>query len=99
MISSESKAFDLYVDVKDFLEKLRSREEHKLPSANDIEGAAHGLVRLYSLYQFDVQKFSEEGIVSTTLDNGQVVYSEPSLLPVVCKYKLNPHSQPTALFS
>ena len=66
-------------------EKLKSREKQKLPSASDIEGAAHGLVRLYSLYQFDVKKFSEEAIISTTLDNGQVVYSEPSLLPVVCK--------------
>jgi hypothetical protein len=46
---------------------------------------AHGLVRLYSLYQFDVKMFSEEGRISTTLDNGQVVLSEPSLLPVNCK--------------
>ena len=61
------------------------REEQKLPSDADVEGAAHGLVRLYSLYLFDVQKFSEEGIISTTLDNGQVVLREPSLMPVNCE--------------
>ena len=41
----------------------------------------------FSLFlQFDVAAFSEEGRISTTLDNGQVVLSEPSVLPVNCKY-------------
>jgi len=34
-----------------FADKLKNRELQKLPSRLDIDGAAHGLVRLYSLYQ------------------------------------------------
>jgi len=31
--------------------------------------------------------FSKEGRISTTLDNGQVVLSEPSVLPVNCEFR------------
>ncbi len=66
-------------------EKLKNREQSKLPDSSDVDGAAHGLVRLYSLYQFNVSAFADEGRISTTLDNGQIVLSEPSVLPVNCE--------------
>jgi len=60
--------------------ELKEREKEKLPDEYDIHGAAFGLVRLKSLYTYNMKSFVEEGIISTTLDNGQVVVSEPSVL-------------------
>ena len=34
-----------------FADKLKEREQSKLPDSGDVDGAAHGLVRLYSLYK------------------------------------------------
>lgn len=50
-----------------------------MPDAYDVQGAAYGLVRLHSLYKYDLEKFIHEGVISTTLDNGQVVLSDPSV--------------------
>ena len=51
-------------------------------------GAAYGLARLKSLYTFDMKPFIDEGIISTTLDNGQVVLSDPSVLKLNCKFTI-----------
>ncbi len=63
---------------------LSERESEKLPDLYDVEGAAFGLVRLHSLYRYDLHKFAHDGIISTTLDNGQVVLSDPSVINVTC---------------
>ena len=62
------------------LATLKSREKEKLPDENDVQGAAYGIVRLYSLYEFRMDRFVKEGIISTTLDDGTVVLSEASVL-------------------
>ena len=51
-------------------------------------GAAYGLARLKSLYTFDMKPFIDEGIISTVLDNGQVVLSDPSVLKLNCKFTI-----------
>ena len=51
-------------------------------------GAAYGLARLKSLYAFDMKPFIDEGVISTTLDNGQVVLSDPSVLKLNCKFTI-----------
>ena len=53
-----------------------------------LTGAAYGLARLKSLYAFDMKPFIDEGIISTTLDNGQVVLSDPSVLKLNCKFTI-----------
>lgn len=78
----ENVLSDDVIDIKSDLERLKDREKEKLTSSSDVDGAAHGIVRLYSLYQFNVSVFANDGRISTTLDNGQVVLSEPSVLPV-----------------
>ena len=70
------------------LSELKEREKEKLPDEYDIHGAAFGLVRLKSLYKFDLKSFVEEGVISTSLENGQIVLSEPSVLKLNCKYIL-----------
>ena len=62
------------------LVKLKERENEKLPDEYDVEGGAFGIVRLKSLYNFDMKMFTQDGIISATLDNGQVVKSAPSIL-------------------
>jgi len=63
------------------LEMLKNRtQEEKLPDKLDVEGGAHGLVRLYSQYTYNVTELVENGKIVTTLDNGQKVESEPSVL-------------------
>merc|ERR1711976_66773 len=62
------------------LNELKEREKEKLPDEYDIHGAALGLVRLKSLYKFDLKSFVEEGVISTSLENGQIVISKPSVL-------------------
>ena len=57
-------------------------------------GAAYGLARLKSLYAFDMKPFIDEGIISTTLDNGQVVLSDPSVLKLNCKFPIKIGSNP-----
>ena len=69
----------------DNLKSLKDREQEKLPDDYDIKGGAFGLVRLKSLYNFKLEPFVEEGVISTTLDNGQVVLSQPSVLKLNCK--------------
>lgn len=64
---------------------LRAREEEKLPDEHDVHGGAFGLVRLKSLYDFDMTKFVQEGIIDTVLDNGQAVLSAPSVLKLNSK--------------
>ena len=59
---------------------LPEREKEKLPNIDDVEGAAFGLVRLHSLYQFDLERFLDQGVIETTLDNGQKVESRPANL-------------------
>eukprot|EP00095_Tigriopus_kingsejongensis_P006819 maker-scaffold82_size396747-snap-gene-1.16 protein:Tk06819 transcript:maker-scaffold82_size396747-snap-gene-1.16-mRNA-1 annotation:"hypothetical protein DAPPUDRAFT_308081" len=61
------------------MEFLIEREDEKLVNQDDIEGAAFGIVRLYSLYRFNLSQFVESGVISTTLDNGNVVLSSPSV--------------------
>jgi hypothetical protein len=73
--------------INEDLESLKDRETHqKLPDEYDVQGGAHGLVRLHSLYRLNLESFSKEGRMSTTLDNGKVVYSQPSVLKFNCKY-------------
>ena len=67
------------------LAELKEREKEKLPDEYDIHGAAFGLVRLKSLYKFDLKSFVEEGVISTSLENGQIVISKPSVLRFNCK--------------
>jgi len=63
------------------LESIKSRtKEEKLPDRFDIEGAAHGIVRLYSQYRYNVTELVNNGKIVTTLDNGQKVESTPSVL-------------------
>lgn len=71
--------------LRDNLNSLKDREQEKLPDDYDIKGGAFGLVRLKSLYNFKLEPFVEEGVISTTLDNGQVVLSKPSVLKLNCK--------------
>lgn len=61
---------------------LKERETEKLVNEYDIDGAAFGLVRLHSLYQFNLSQFVDRGIISTTLDNGHKVLSRPSVRPI-----------------
>ena len=68
-----------------FSELLFDREKEKLPNLYDVEGAAFGLVRLHSLYKYDLNRFTQEGVIATTLDNGKVVLSQPSRLKPTCK--------------
>lgn len=56
-----------------------------MPDLYDVDGAAFGIVRLHSLYKFNLTRLIEEGVISTTLDNGQVVLSSPSVLKLTCK--------------
>ena len=70
--------------IRDHLNSLKSREQEKLPDDYDIKGGAFGLVRLKSLYNFKLKPFVEDGVISTTLDNGQVVLSPPSVLKLNC---------------
>lgn len=67
------------------LQKLAEREEEKLPDEYDVQGGAYGIDRLYSLYTFDLKSFKDSGIISTTLDDGQVVLSKPSVLKLNCR--------------
>merc|ERR1712223_297310 len=62
------------------LAQLKDREEEKLPDEDDVKGAAYGLARLRSLYTFDMKSFVKEGVISTTMDNGQIVLSNSSIL-------------------
>ncbi len=71
-----------------FPEMLKNREKEKLPDEYDVKGGAFGLVRLQSMYTFDLNAFTKEGRISTTLDNGKVVLSEPSVLPLNCKCRI-----------
>ena len=73
------------------LNELKEREKEKLPDEYDIHGAAFGLVRLKSLYKFDLKSFVEEGVISTSLENGQIVISKPSVLRFNCKCILQYH--------
>ena len=66
--------------LHDDLLKLKEREKEKLPDKYDVEGGAFGLVRLKSLYNYDMESFINDGVISATLDNGQVVKSDPSVL-------------------
>ena len=68
------------------LAQLKDREEEKLPDEDDVKGAAYGLGRLRSLYTFDMQSFVKDGVISTTMDNGQIVLSNSSILRLNCKY-------------
>ena len=63
-----------------------AREQEMLPARRDVEGGAFGIVRLWCLYKFNETEFIKSGIISTTLANGQVVQSRPSILKVNCKY-------------
>ena len=65
---------------------LFDREKEKLPSLHDVQGAAYGMVRLVNLYRLNLTSFIREGIIDTTLDNGQVVYSRPSVVKPICKF-------------
>ncbi len=40
------------------------------------------------MYKYDIRKFTREGIISTTLDNGQVVLSTASVLNLTCECHL-----------
>ena len=71
--------------IRDNLNILKERENEKLPDYYDIQGGAFGLVRLKSLYDFKLEPFVNEGIISSTLDNGQIVLSQPSVLKLNCK--------------
>ena len=64
------------------------REEEKLPARRDVEGGAFGIVRLWCLYKFNTTDFVEQGIISTTLGNGQVVRTRPSVLKMNCECNL-----------
>ena len=73
-----------------------AREQEMLPARRDVEGGAFGIVRLWCLYKFNETEFIKSGIISTTLANGQVVRSRPSVLKINCKYcgdQLNLHVQ------
>ena len=72
--------------IRDNLNLLKEREKEKLPDDYDIQGGAFGLVRLKSLYDFKLEPFVKEGIISATLDNGQVVLSPRSVLKLNCNY-------------
>ncbi len=61
------------------------REKEKLPDLSDVEGAAFGLVRLHQMYKYDLGRFLRDGVISTTLENGQVVVSGPSVLNLTCE--------------
>ncbi len=61
------------------------REKDKLPDLSDVEGDAFGLVRLHQMYKYDMGRFIRDGVISTTLDNGQVVVSGPSVLNLTCE--------------
>ena len=75
--------------IRDNLNRLKEREKEKLPDDYDIQGGAFGLVRLKSLYDFKLGPFIQEGIISSTLDNGQIVLSQPSVMKLNCKWRLN----------
>ena len=66
-------------------ELITIREKEKLVNITDVEGGAFGLVRLRTLYQYDLDLFVNKGIIHTTLDNGQVVTSQPSVTLISCK--------------
>ena len=67
---------------------LVSREKEKLPDLNDVDGGAYGIVRLHSLYKFNLSRFVEDGVISTTMGHGQIVLSSPSVLKMTCKYSV-----------
>ncbi len=71
--------------LREDLNKLKDREEEKLPDEYDVHGGAFGLVRLKSLYNYKLKPFLEKGVISTTLDNGKKVLSSPSVLKLNSK--------------
>lgn len=87
-IWSQIPSFIFFID----LDILFDREKEKLPSLDDVEGAAYGLVRLVNLYQLNLTSFIENGIIDTTLENGQVVYSKPSVVKPTCELRKLPNS-------
>ena len=76
----------VYQEKKFNSETLMAREQEMLPAKRDVEGGAFGIVRLWCLYKFNETEFIKSGIISTTLANGQVVRSRPSILKTNCKY-------------
>ena len=58
---------------------LRNREAEKLPSHYDVEGGAHGIARLHSLYELDGEKIVRDGVVKADIKNGIKAASEPSV--------------------
>ena len=65
--------------LRENLNILKEREKEKLPDEYDIQGAAFGLLRLRSVYNYKMKPFIQEGVISTTFDNGKVVLSQPSV--------------------
>ena len=62
-----------------FSDELRNREAEKLPGLIDVEGGAHGIARLHSLYELDGEKMVREGVVKADIKNGIKATSEPSV--------------------
>ena len=62
-----------------FVDRLSKREEVKLPSLGDVEGAAFGLARLHSLYGINTKKMIEEGVIKSHFDQGLQAESKPSV--------------------
>lgn len=65
--------------LREDLNTLKERENEKLPDEYDIQGAAFGLLRLKSTYDFKMKPFIQDGVLSTMFDDGQVVLSKPSI--------------------
>ena len=51
----------------------------KLPSHYDVEGGAHGIARLHSLYELDGEKIVRDGVVKADIKNGIKATSEASV--------------------
>ena len=63
-----------------FTETFANRTQEKLPGPHDVQGAAHGLARLQSLYSLNSEKMIEEGIIESKIKNGIQAVSKPSVM-------------------
>ena len=74
-----TRAFDAENATRKIFDSLRNREAEKLPSRYDVEGGAHGIARLHSLYDLDGGRMVREGVVAADIKNGIKATSEPSV--------------------
>lgn len=73
------KVFVAENKTREIFDRLKDRENVKLPDAQDIKGAAFGLARLHSQYNLNTTEMIENGIIESKIKNGIQARSEPSI--------------------